>query len=139
MKSIAVVMMMLVAGSLVAGPVRWESSLEAAQARARAEHKLIFCDLWTGWCGWCLKLQRDTFPSPEGTEALSRVVAVSLQTQTRSGDPTPYKQLEARYRVDAFPTLLILDAEGREVARHAGYFPPREFKAWVDGVVAGRK
>jgi len=137
MKTFAV--MMLVAGSLVAGPVKWENNLEAAQARARAEHKLIFCDLWTGWCGWCIKLQKDTFPSREGEEALSKVVALSVQTQTRAGEPTPYKHLEARYRVEAFPTLLILDAEGHEVARHAGYFPPREFKEWVNGVVAGRK
>jgi len=137
MKSFAV--MMLVAGSLVAGPVRWESSLDAARLRAKVEHKLIFCDLWTGWCGWCIKLQKDTFPSPEGEEALAKVVAVSLQTQTRTGEATPFKSLEARYQVEAFPTLLILDAEGREVARHAGYFPPREFKAWLEGVVAARK
>jgi thioredoxin-related protein len=153
MKKFAV--MMLVAGSLVAqsvkekvephkakavaGPVQWETDPAKAMARAKAEHKLIFCDLWTEWCGWCIKLQKDTFPSAEAQEALGKVVALSVKTELRNSTPTEFKYMEARYQVEGYPTLLILDAEGKEVARHAGYFPPKEFKAWVNGVVAERK
>ena len=137
MKKLA--LMMLVASSLVAAPVKWEHDLEAAKARARAEHKLIFCDLWTGWCGWCIKLQKDTFPSPEAEAALARFVPVSIQTQTRTGEGTEHKHLEADYRVEAFPTLLILDADGKKVADHAGFLPPKPFGDWLNGVAAEHK
>ena len=133
MKKLA--LMMLVASSLVAAPVKWEHDLEAAKARARAEHKLIFCDLWTGWCGWCIKLQKDTFPSPEAKEVLDKMVAVSIMTQDRAGTPTADSGLERSYKVTGFPTLLVLDAEGRELERQPGYLPPTQFREWLTGVL----
>ena len=81
---------LLVASSLAAASpeVKWEHSLDAAMTRAKAEHKVIFVDLWTGWCGWCIKLQKETFPSEEAKAALGKVVAVSLKTQEADGKPT---------------------------------------------------
>lgn len=111
----------------------WEHDLAAAQKRARAEKKLIFADVWTEWCGWCIKLQRDVFPSPEGKAALATVVPVSLKTQLRDGTPTKLSYLEQRFEVQAFPTLLLLDADGNVVRRHPGYLPPTEFAAWIRG------
>ncbi|WP_005035113.1 thioredoxin family protein [Holophaga foetida] len=111
----------------------WEHDLAAAQKRAKAEKKLIFADVWTEWCGWCIKLQKDVFPSPEGKAALATVVPVSLKTQLRNGAPTELKHLEERFQVEGFPMLLILDADGNVVRSHAGYLPPKEFAAWVKG------
>ena len=137
MKKIA--LMMLVASALTAAPVKWEHDLEAAKVRAKAEHKLIFCDLWTGWCGWCLKLQKDTFPSPEAEEALAKFVPVSIMTQDKKGEPTAHKHLEAEYKVEGFPTLLILDAQGKTVSVQPGYLQPKPFQAWLNGVAAEHK
>src|SRR5204862_6632909 len=30
-------------------------------AKARAEKKVVFVDFTTEWCGWCKKLEQDTF------------------------------------------------------------------------------
>ena len=128
-----------VAGSLMAQGVKWETSLAAAQARARAEHKLIFLDVWTEWCGWCIKLQRDTFPSPLGQAALSRVVPVSLMTQYRDSRPTANKAIEAQFNVEGFPALFLLDAQGKVVSNQPGYLPPKPFADWINGVVDGRR
>lgn len=122
----------LLAGSLMAQGVQWETSFPAAQARARAEHKLIFMDVWTEWCGWCLKLQRDTFPSAEGQAALSKVVPLSLKTQYRDGKPTPDNAYEKMFKIEGFPALFLLDADGKVVAQQPGYLPPREFAAWLN-------
>jgi thioredoxin-related protein len=129
--------LLLVASSLSAASpeVKWESSLEAAMTRARAEHKVIFVDLWTGWCGWCIKLQKETFPSEEAKAALGRVVAVSIKTQEADGKPTRFASLEKTYKVDGYPTLLILDEKGREISRQPGYLPPGPFASWVNSQV----
>jgi thioredoxin-related protein len=130
---------LLIGSTLMAQDVKWETSLPAAQARARAEHKLIFMDVWTGWCGWCVKLQKDTFPSPQGRKALAKVVPLSLMTQTKDGKPTENKTYESIFKVDGFPALFLLDADGKVVSQQPGYLAPAPFQAWIDGEVAKRK
>ncbi len=122
----------LIAGSLMAQDVKWETSLPAAQKRAKAEHKLIFMDVWTEWCGWCIKLQKDTFPSAAAQAALAKYVPLSVKTQTRDGKPTENAAIESLYKVDGFPALFILDADGKVVSQQPGYLPPAEFSAWLN-------
>jgi len=134
-----IVIPFLLAGSLVAQGVQWETSLPAAQARAKAEHKLIFMDVWTEWCGWCIKLQKDTFPSPEAQAALAKVVPLSLKTQFKDGKPTADKSYEALYHVEGFPALFLLDAEGKVLAQQPGYMPPQDFAQWLQAGVKAKK
>jgi thiol:disulfide interchange protein len=130
MKTLA--MMLLVAATLTAAPdVRWETSLPAAQMRAKAEHKLIFLDVYTGWCYWCKKLQQETFPSAEGRAALAGMVPLRIQTEDDKYKPTKDVEFEKRFNIEGFPTMLVLDANGREVAREPGFLPPQQFAAWI--------
>ena len=50
-----------------------------------------------------------------------RVVPVSLDVD---GDG---RDLSARYSVEGLPTILVLDADGREIGRIPGYMPPTGF------------
>ena len=134
-----VVIPFLIAGSLMAQGVKWETNLEAAKARAKAEHKLIFMDVWTEWCSWCLKLQKDTFPSPAPQAVLARVVPLSVKTQLRDRTPTADNYIEAKYQLEGFPALFVLDAEGKVVAQQPGYLPPDQFAAWLSGAIAPAK
>jgi protein disulfide-isomerase len=51
-------------------PVRaaeqWETNYSAALEQAAKQNKMVLLD-FTGsdWCGWCIKLQKDTFSKPE--------------------------------------------------------------------------
>lgn len=130
---------LLIGSTLLAQSVKWETSLPAAQARAKAEHKLIFMDVWTGWCGWCIKLQKDTFPSAQGLKALAKVVPLSLMTQTKDSKPTENKIYESIFKVDGFPALFLLDERGKVVSQQPGYLAPGPFQAWIDGEVAKYK
>ena len=130
----------LVAGTLMAqGGVQWETKLDAALQRAKREHKLVFMDVSTGWCGWCVKLKRDTFPAPEAQAALARMVSLTIETQLKDGSPTADKGIERAYNVEGFPALFVLDADGKVVSQHSGYLPPKEFAAWLTQVVQSRK
>ncbi|BDU76327.1 thioredoxin family protein [Mesoterricola sediminis] len=129
----------VVAGSLFAAEPGWETSLPAAQARARKEHKLIFMDVWTEWCGWCIRLQKETFPSPVAKAALARVVPLSLKTQLKNGTPTADAWVEKKFKIEGFPSLFLLDADGNVVAAMPGYLPPDQFAAWINQEVAKRK
>jgi thioredoxin-related protein len=135
MKTLAILLLSATSLAAATTGVRWETSLPAAQARAQAEHKLIFLDVHTGWCYWCKKLQKETFPSPEARGVLSRMVPLSIETQDEMYKPTKDNFIEQKYRVDGYPTLLVLDASGREVARQPGFLPPQQFAAWINQVL----
>ncbi len=124
----------LAAPLLAQGPLSWEHDLAAAQKRAKAEKKLLFVDVWAEWCGPCQYLKAKVFPTPEAQKALGKYIPVSLMTQAKDGtaDAANMKVAE-RFGVEAYPTLLILDAEGRELRRQVGAFRSGpEFAAWLE-------
>jgi thiol:disulfide interchange protein len=116
-----------------AAPVKWEHDYQSAMKRAKAEKKLIFMDLWTEWCGPCLHLQKNVFPTPEAEAALAKVVPFSALVQKRDGTPVAEgTKLADQFKLNAFPTMVILDADGKEVRRQVGAFRTgAEFAAWL--------
>ena len=114
---------LLIAIPLVAqGGPKWEHSLDAALKRARAEKKQIFLDIWAEWCGPCQHLKKNVFPTPEAMAALQGYVPASVMTQSKTGHLPGGKQTEEQYKIEGFPTLVILDQDGKEVRRQVGAF-----------------
>lgn len=127
--------LLLAAAPLVASaPVKWEHDYQSALKRAKAENKLIFMDLWTEWCPPCQHLQKNVFPTPEAQAALAKMVPFSALVEKRDRTPLPEgSKLADTYRLTAFPTLVILDANGKEVRRQVGAFRSgAEFAAWLN-------
>ncbi len=130
------VALLLAAAPLAATtPVKWEHDLQSALKRAKAEKKLVFMDLWTEWCPPCQYLKTQIFPSAEGQAALSRFVPFSALVEKKDRTPVPEGMKLAReFQLEAFPTMVILDADGKEVRRQVGAFrSPADFAAWLAG------
>lgn len=133
MKSLAA--LLLVAAPLFAqGSVKWEHDYQSALKRAKAENKVIFMDLWTEWCGPCLHLQKNVFPTSEAQAALAKVVPFSALVQKKDGTPVAEgTRLSETFKLNAFPTMVILDGNGKELRRQVGAFRTgAEFAAWLN-------
>ncbi len=123
------------AGTHGQGAVKWEHTLKAAQARARAEKKVILMDLWAEWCGPCQYLKKKVFPTAEAQAALAKVVPFDALVQTRDMKDLPEgRVLAEKYELQGFPTLIIIDADGKELRRQVGAFEnAADFAKWVVG------
>jgi thioredoxin-related protein len=114
-------------GSLMASDANWLTSVPDAKAKAEKEKKLVLLD-FTGsdWCGWCKKLDAETFSKPAFTEYASKnLVLVEVDfphAKVLSEDQkAANKALKEKYEVSGFPTLVVMKPDGTVVWKQVGY------------------
>ncbi|NOZ77197.1 MAG: thioredoxin fold domain-containing protein [Euryarchaeota archaeon] len=91
--------------------VGYEEGLEMAAAQG----KPIVMDLYWSKCPHCKRLDEETFPDPRVTELRDEFVWVREEVYENR------TELGKKYGVESFPTLIILDSEGREIKRLNGF------------------
>ena len=95
-------------------------------AAAKKAKRPIFLDLYADWCHPCKKLEKQTFSHPSVRELLDKYYAVKFNIDKAEG-----KALVRRFRVNRFPTTLMLGPDGRERERVVGFYSPRFFRPAV--------
>lgn len=99
-----------------------EGDWSKALAEAKSQHKLIFLDAYASWCGPCKLLKRNTFPNKDAGEFFnSNFINVAIDMEKGDGP-----SLAMRYGVNAYPTLIITDADGNIVTYTQGYMKPKQ-------------
>lgn len=107
-------------------------TLAAALERARATDGLVLVDLVTPTCRWCKVLERETFPDARVGEALGPTLCLRVEAGSTEG-----ADLVRRFGVRGYPTILFLDADGREVDRVVGFLAADRFAAEVARIRRG--
>jgi thiol:disulfide interchange protein len=128
-----------VGSSPLAERVRW-SSFGRGMERALEEDKPLLVSFVANWCGYCRKMDRTTWKDPEVVRRTGEIVAVRVDAEEgRRRDGFSGRELAQRYGVEGYPTLIVMDPEGREIARTGGYQEPGQLTAWLDGSLARRR
>lgn len=126
----------------VLGAATWLNDFSMAQARAKVEEKFLLVN-FTGsdWCGWCIKLRKDVFLKPEfESYAKSNLVLVEIDFPKRKPLPPALQQqnqkLAEQFQVQAYPTLIVLDALGAKLGRISyGAGGPRPFISEIEKLI----
>ena len=115
---------------------QWRNSLTVAIEEAQANDKLILAN-FTGsdWCHFCVKLKDEVFNTPEFKSwASDNVVLLEIDSPKRTQLPLAVRQhnemLKSRFKITAFPTVLMLDADGNVLAK-MGYERGKSASQWV--------
>ena len=75
------------------------------------------------WCGWCILLDREVFSKPEFKEyANKNLILVEVDFPRKRDTAEPEKQneqLAREYQVEGFPTIVVLNGDGKIVGSWA--------------------
>lgn len=101
----------------------WGTDFSAAVAQAKDQNRKVFM-FFTGsdWCGWCHRLQDEILQQP-GFADYARDNLVLLEVDFPRNTPQSAAQkaanqkLAKRYRIEGYPTVIVLASDGRSVGR----------------------
>ena len=116
-----------IAFHLAAAEGEWLTDLDKAQAQAKAEKKMVFMD-FTGsdWCPPCKALHKNVLTSSDFLNYAKEnlvllVVDFPRSKPQREALRTANEELAKKFAVDSFPTIIVLDANGKKLSKESGY------------------
>jgi len=101
------------------------TQLAAALQKAKQLHKLVFVDCYTEWCGPCKGMAANVFTQDTVANFFNKeFVNVKLDMEKGEG-------IKARetYKVEAYPSFLLLDESGKVVYKFVGGMDANKFLA----------
>ena len=123
----------------------WETDYKKAQQAAKAENKLLLIN-FTGsdWCGYGILFDRNVLSKQEFKDYADKNLVLMEVDFPRRKEQSPAvksqnQHLGSQYQVEGFPTVVILDGDGRKVWRYDGYFQngPQAFIAELEKLRKG--
>jgi len=101
--------------------IKWHTSLEEAVKASEESGKLVMLTLHTEWCGFCTKLEQETWPA-------EAVIAKSADFECASVDPEK-TEVSDSYDDGSYPRTLFIRSDGEVVSVIPGFLPPEDFVA----------
>ena len=106
--------------------LNWNTDLSQALATAKKENKVVLIN-FTGsdWCQWCKRLSDEVFSKSQFEDFASKnlvLVKIDFPRNIEQSNATKFynQKLANMYGVEGFPTIILLDKNGRGILK-TGY------------------
>ena len=124
---VAVLALLLLGGRVAASAeVEWKAFEKGIQD-ASAKRKYGFVSVYTDWCGYCKKLERETLRAQKVVAELDKhfvsmkLNAESEESITWKGKKMSKRELAASWGVEGYPTMLFLNSKGEIIGSFPSY------------------
>ncbi len=121
--------------------IQWMKFEEAVAANAN-NPKMILVDVYTDWCGWCKKMDKDTFTDPRVVAHLKKnFYAVKLNGEDTKrrfpfmGKTFSEAEMAVAMRVNSYPNFVVIEPGLQNLAQLPGYREPADFLAGLTELI----
>ncbi len=123
---------LLVSPLLAVNVEGFESTYADAVAKAKKQNKPLYLHFTTDWCGWCRRIEQDTYTDTKAKKALEHFVPASLDcTVPRGQEPSKQakinRDLMQKYGGSGYPFLAMVTPDGIVLGTISGYVKPDQF------------
>ena len=95
---------------------------------AKEQNKPAMIDFTAEWCGWCEKLDLETYSDEKLVNLADKLICIKV-------DADEEKAIARKFRIDGLPTVVFTDPEGNEVHRVVGYLDSNDFMKEINTVL----
>lgn len=128
---ITIITVCLLAVGAWAKDIDWQKNYDSALEQAKKDKKLVLVDIYTDWCGWCRKLDHDTYSDKDVQAKLAKdFIAVKINPEKSSAGQKLQQQLGAR----GYPFLAFVNADGKMISQIGGYVNAATFLKQLEQV-----
>ncbi len=117
---------LFLSSSAFAAEPGWLTSWDEAARKSKTTGKPILMN-FTGsdWCGWCIKLKKEVFSTPEFQSwAAKKVVLLEVdfprRTELDAKTLEQNKKLAEKFGIQGYPTIVFANAKGEQLGT-SGY------------------
>lgn len=116
-----------------AGESSWKP-FNDGMAEAKRSNKKILIDVYTDWCGWCKKMDAQTYKDNAVAKYLAdRYVLVKLNAESEKklsymGKEYTERQLAGAFGITGYPATLFLKADGEAITLYPGFADAENFR-----------
>ncbi|MFD2201242.1 thioredoxin family protein [Shivajiella indica] len=121
--------------------IQWLTFEQAAEKTA-SNPKMVFVDVYTDWCGWCKKMDKDTFSNPEVIAYINAnfyPVKMNAEDTKRKfsfkGRDYTEAAMARAMRVNSYPNFIIMDAAMENITQYPGYREADPFLKGLTGIM----
>lgn len=110
-----------------AAEAEWLTDLSKAQAKAKAEKKMVLMDFnGSDWCPPCKALHKNVLTSQAFVDfAKDNLVLVDVDFPHHKQQTEELKKanqaLSEKFSIEGFPTVVVLSSDGKELTKQVGY------------------
>jgi thioredoxin-related protein len=108
--------------------ISWLNNFDSAIKAAQDSGKPIMADFYTDWCGWCKKLDSETYSDDTVNTLSNSFVCVKI-----NGDID--RELVTKYNVRGYPTIVFFDSNGNLTTTHVGYASAADMAKIMEGIL----
>lgn len=128
---ISIITICLLAGGTWAKDIDWQANYDSALEKAKKDKKPVMIDIYTDWCGWCKKLDRDTYSDKDVQAKLAKdFIAVKINPDENEKNAL----LEQRLGRAGYPHIVFLDSDGKKITEIRGYVPAAVFLKYLEQI-----
>ena len=108
-------------------------SFDDGLAEAKKTNKKILVDVYTDWCGWCKRMDSQTYADMEVARYLTnRYVVIKLNAESSrklsyKGKQYSERELSTAFGISGYPATLFMKPDGEAITMYPGFADAKRF------------